>query len=130
MKMVSGGEGSHSSNVGSVDKDQSVVGIAMAVGGDVRLDAVAQVSLPINDSSRRPPTKMVSGGEGSHSSQAGSVEPEQSVLGIVMAVGGGGRLDAAVQVDKATSPAKSDPNSPGWINSYTQTWFRNLAINS
>jgi hypothetical protein len=63
---------------------------------------------------------MVSGWEGSHSSQAGSVEPDQSVVGIVMAVGGGGGLDAAAQVDTATSPAKPDPNSPGWTNRYTQ----------
>jgi hypothetical protein len=119
-KLVSAGEGSHSSHVGSVEPDQSVAGIAMVVGGGDRQDAAAHVSLRIHDSSGRPPTKMLSAGEGSHSSHAGSVEADQSVVGIVMAAGGGARQDASAQVDTATSPEKPDPNSPGWTNRYAQ----------
>jgi hypothetical protein len=63
---------------------------------------------------------MLSAGEGSHSSHAGSVEADQSVVGIVMAAGGGARQDASAQVDTATSPEKPDPNSPGWTNRYAQ----------
>jgi hypothetical protein len=111
-KLVSAGEGSHSSHVGSVEPDHSVVGNAMAGGGGDRLDAATQVSLGIQESYGRPPWKMLSAGEGSLSSHAGSVEADQSVVGIVMAAGGGARQDAAAQVDTATSPAKSDPNSP------------------
>jgi hypothetical protein len=78
-----------------------------------------------------PPTKVVSGGEGSQSSHVGSVEPE-SVVGIVMAVGSGGGLDAAAQADSATSPVKADPNSPRWINRYTNPMilFCNLSVHS
>jgi hypothetical protein len=78
-------------------------------------------SLPIYESSWPPPRKILSAGEGSNSSHAGSVEPDQSVVGIVMALGGGGGLDASGKGDTATSPVKPDPNSPGWTNRYTHT---------
>jgi hypothetical protein len=95
----------------------------MEVGGGGRLDTAAQVSLPIHQSSGQPPTKMLSAGEGSHSSHAVSVEADLSVVGIVMAVGGGARLETAAQVNTATSPVKPDPNSPGWTNRYTKKLF-------
>jgi hypothetical protein len=112
-----------------VEPDQSVVGIAMAVGGGDLLDAADKVSLRIHHSSERPPTNMLFAGEGSRSSHAGSAEADQSVVGIVMAARGGAGLDAAAQVDTATSPAKPDPNSPGWTNRYAQIWYRNLGRN-
>jgi hypothetical protein len=119
-KLVSGGEGSHSSHVGSVEPDQSVAGIAMVVGGRDRQGAAAHVSLRIHDSSGRPPTKMLSAAEGSHSSHTGSVEADQLVVGIVIAAGGSARQDASTQVDTATSPEKPYPKSPGWTNRCAQ----------
>jgi hypothetical protein len=112
-----------------VEPDQSVVGIAMAVGGGELVDAADKVSLRIHQSSERPPTNVLLAGEGSRSSHAGSVEADLSVAGIVMAAGGGAGLAAAAQVDTATSPAKPDPNSPGWTNRYAQNWYRNLRRN-
>jgi hypothetical protein len=47
------------------------------------------------------------------------VKPDQSVVGIVMALGGGGGVDASGKGDTATSPVKLDPKSPGWTNRYT-----------
>jgi hypothetical protein len=119
-KIVSAGEGSHSSHVGSVEPDQSIQGNAMAVGSGDRLNAAVQVSIRIHSTSGRPPMKMLSAGEGSHSSHAGAVEADKSGMGIVMAGGGCARLDDAAQLDTATSPAKPDPNSPGWTNRYAK----------
>jgi hypothetical protein len=78
-------------------------------------------SMAIYESSWPPPRKIQSAGEGSNSSHAGSVEPDQSVVGIVMALGGGGGVDASGKGDTATSPVKPDPNSPGWTNRYGHT---------
>jgi hypothetical protein len=105
-------EGSHSGHVGSVEQYQSVVGMAMACSGGDRLDDAAHVSLRIHESTGRPLKKKAPAGEGSHSSHAGFVEACHSVVGIVMAAGGGAGQDGAAQVDTTTSPAKPDPNSP------------------
>jgi hypothetical protein len=103
-----------------VEPEKSIQGIAMAVGSGDRLDAAAQVSIRIHSTSAGPRMKMLSAGEGSHSSHACAVESEKSGVGIVMAGGGCARLDDAAQVDTATSPAKPDPNSPGWTNRYAK----------
>ncbi|KAM0897900.1 hypothetical protein ACQ4PT_022259 [Festuca glaucescens] len=50
-------------------------------------------------------------GECSH---VGSVEQDQSVLGIVQAIAGCGEQDADGQADSAISTGKMDPQSPGW----------------
>jgi hypothetical protein len=55
--------------------------------------------------------------EGSQSSHAGSMEPDLSILGIVLAARGGGKQDAAAHSDTAQSPVKGDPNSPGAASS-------------
>jgi hypothetical protein len=86
--------------------------------------------LPIYESPGPLPTKMVSGDEGSHSSQAGSLEPDQSVVGIVMAVGGGAGLDAAaapprsIQRHRLRSLIQTLRGGP--IG--THKWFLNLCM--
>jgi hypothetical protein len=60
-------------------------------------------------------SKGSAAGGSSHSRHAGSVEPEQSVLGIVLATGGGDDLDAEGEADSALATGKGDPNSPAAI---------------
>jgi hypothetical protein len=81
----------------------------MAVGSGDRLDAAAQVSIRIHSTSAGPPMKMLSAGEGSHSSHAGAVESDKSGMGIVMAGGGCARLDDAAQLDTARSVYSGGP---------------------
>jgi hypothetical protein len=68
---------------------------------------------------RRPPAMVqsVRPGEGrkdeTEGKHVGSVEPEQSVMGIMQALGGGSELEGEVQADTAQSAGDLNPNSAG-----------------
>jgi hypothetical protein len=51
-------------------------------------------------------------------SHVGSVDPEESMVGIVQAVHAEEDVGADVQEDTAQSPGSQKPNSTGWIKRY------------
>jgi hypothetical protein len=51
-------------------------------------------------------------------SHVGSVEPDESLVGIVQVVRGEDEVGADVQADSAQSPWEKKPNSPGWTKRY------------
>lgn len=51
-------------------------------------------------------------------SHVGSVEVEQSVMGIVQAIAGCREQEDDGQADSAVSTGKMDPQSPGWTKRY------------
>jgi hypothetical protein len=51
-------------------------------------------------------------------SHVGSVEPDESLVGIVQVVRGEDEVGADAQADSTQSPWEKKPNSPGWTKRY------------
>jgi hypothetical protein len=75
-------------------------------------------SLPIYEGDTGTGVDAAVAREEGECSHVGSVEPEQSVMGIVQAIGRCGEQDEDGQADSAVSTGKMDPQSPGWTKRY------------
>jgi hypothetical protein len=65
-----------------------------------------------------PLASIKSGSVEGEDSHVGSVNPDESVVGIVQAVHGENGVRADAQADTAQSPEQVKRNSPGWIKMY------------
>ncbi|KAM0824173.1 hypothetical protein ACQ4PT_070374 [Festuca glaucescens] len=84
---------------------------------DFPMEPVSSCSVPIYEGTADTAVDGAVAKEDGECSHVSSMEPEQSVVGIVQAIAGCGEQDADEQADSAVSTGKMDPQSPGWTKS-------------
>jgi hypothetical protein len=81
-------------------------------------------SLPIYKATPVSAAVVAAADEASQSSHVGLIERDQSILDVMLTVGGGGEHEAEGQADSAQTTGKVDPNSPGWVDKEVCDYFQ------